>query len=106
MKQLHITIGDTVIQFADAEHAGPIVAGLASARLVKKDWDGAITEIPEGPTFQFVDPETTMENPAVAALKKEVEQYRKWWSDENTKSGKLEATIRAMQAQLNEAPQP
>jgi hypothetical protein len=104
MKQLHVTIGTAVIQFTNVEAAGPIIAGLATARVCERDWNGNLTEKTEwNPTFAFVDPDTTAENPAVAAANKEAEQFRNWWSNANTENNKLKAEVKAMQEKLDAA---
>lgn len=105
MKQLHVTIGTAVIQFTNVEAAGAIIAGLASARVCEREWaSGKLVEKTEwNPTFAFVDPDNTAENPAVAAANKEMEQYRTWWSNANAEKDKLKSEIAAMQGRLDAA---
>jgi hypothetical protein len=99
MKMLHVTIGTNVMRFTEASLFGALIAALAGAETYEKDWNGDLTAKPQPIGMEFVDPDMTTDNPAVAAMKKEMEQYRRWWSDGNEEARKLKAEIAELQKQ-------
>lgn len=104
MKNLNVTIGNTVLQFSACDQLA-IVAALATVQVLEKDWDGTLTPKPTNPTFEFVTPTTPEHDAAVAEAQKQKEQYSGYWQQtikERDEARKESSELRQQLESLNE----